>query len=61
MSIEQAIEGQTQAMYALTDAIDRMIEQNQRMIEVMIEVMAEGSEQPMRDMDGNPVHAQAPR
>lgn len=53
----QAINSQAMATVDLTEQIARLVEQNQRMLEILIDVMAgdDPDSQPMRDMEGNPV------
>lgn len=57
MSIENEIRIQTQAIQELTEAIHAMTVTNQKVLDVLIEVMAgdDPDSQPMRDMEGNPV------
>lgn len=57
MSIENEIRLLTQAMQQQTEAIQGLIDLNQKMLEVLIDVVVtdDGSGQPMMDMDGNPV------
>lgn len=55
--IERAVSRQAEAMEALTQALHQMAETNQRILEVLIDVMAgdDPDNQPLRDMEGNPV------
>lgn len=55
--IERAVSRQAEAMEALTQALYQMTETNQRILEVLIDVMAgdDPDNQPLRDMEGNPV------
>lgn len=57
IEIERAISRQTEAVQDLTAAILQMVETNQKILEVLIDVMAgdDPDNQPLRDMDGNPV------
>lgn len=57
IEIERAINRQTEAVQDLTAAILQMVETNQKMLEVLIDVMAgdDPDNQPLRDMEGNPV------
>lgn len=57
IEIERAIDRQTQALVALTDAIQVMTVTNQKMLDVLIDVIAsdDPDNQPMRDMEGNPI------
>lgn len=53
----RTLQDQTQAMENLTNQIDQLVQMNQKILEVLIDVMAgdDGTGQPMRDMEGNPV------
>lgn len=55
--IAQALERQTMAMQALTDEIHAMTVTNQKILQVLIDVLLgdEVDEQVLKDMDGNPV------
>lgn len=54
MGIENELHLLTQAIHAQTEAIHVLVEQNQKMLEILVDVMAEEQEgQPMKDMDGN--------
>lgn len=57
MSIENEIRLLTEAIQGQTDAIAALVQMNQRILEVLIDVMAgdDPDNQPLRDMDGNPV------
>lgn len=57
MSIENEIRIQTQAIQELTEALQAMTVTNQKILDVLIDVMAsdDPDNQPMRDMEGNPI------
>lgn len=57
MSIEREIEQLTNSVQSLVDQMALQNEVNQRILEVLIDVMAgdDPDNQPLRDMDGNPV------
>lgn len=57
IEIERAIDRQTQALVALTDAIQEMTVTNQKVLMVLLEFVA-GDEEELKvqtDMEGNPV------
>lgn len=55
--IEQSLSRMASAMEGLTDAIQAMTVTNQKMLDVLIDVIAsdDPDNQPMRDMEGNPI------
>lgn len=57
IEIERAIERQTKAMIELADAIQAMTVTNQKILNVLIDVMAgdDPDTAPRVDLDGNPV------
>lgn len=57
MSIEREIEQLTNSVQSLVDQMAMQNELNQKILEVLIDVMVpdDGSGQPLRDMEGNPV------
>lgn len=57
MSIEREIEQQTIAIRELVDAIQLMTVTNQRILDALIDIAMgdDPDQQPLRDMDGNPV------
>lgn len=57
MSIENEIRLLTEAIQQQVEAMNALVQMNQKILEVLIDVMAgdDPDNQPLRDMDGNPV------
>lgn len=57
MSIERELYELTQAINNQVEAMNALVQMNQKILEVLIDVMAgdDPDNQPLRDMEGNPV------
>lgn len=57
MSIENELRLLTEAIQQQVEAMNALVQTNQQILEVLIDVMVpdDGSGQPLRDMEGNPV------